>query len=437
MEITTKKIDTANAQIEARMDAKIIEQKVDKLAKDIAKNMDMPGFRKGKVPVSIVKKRYSNKLAEDAKNEVVREVYEKSLKELDIPTDKLIGGFIVEKFEERDGVIEVTVGVTTKPQMNLEGYKELIPDIKTPEVTEKEVQEKINSMLKQVTPLTKVEDRDKLQNGDFALIDFEGFIDGKAFEGGKAEGYLLEIGSGSFIAGFEDGMIGMKVGETGDVKVKFPENYGSKDLAGKEAVFEVTLHEIQEKKISDDIDEKTLKQLLPYEEKPTDELLKEKVKEGLLAEKLVSLYDNEIKPKYVEALVEKYNVDLPKSIVEQEMDITLRKVLGQMKEEEIKAYAKDKEAYNKKREEFRKEASDSVKITFLVDELAKLEGIEVSDQEVIQTLYFEALQMGQNPQEMLKQYEEQGLLPAVKMAIVEDRLFKKLFDEKRESSKTE
>jgi len=299
------------------------------------------------------------------------------------------------------------------------------------------VQEKINSMLKQVTPLTKVEDRDKLQNGDFALIDFEGFIDGKAFEGGKAEGYLLEIGSGSFIAGFEDGMIGMKVGETGDVKVKFPENYGSKDLAGKEAVFEVTLHEIQEKKISDDIDEKTLKQLLPYEEKPTDELLKEKVKEGLLAEKLVSLYDNEIKPKYVEALVEKYNVDLPKSIVEQEMDITLRKVLGQMKEEEIKAYAKDKEAYNKKREEFRKEASDSVKITFLVDELAKLEGIEVSDQEVIQTLYFEALQMGQNPQEMLKQYEEQGLLPAVKMAIVEDRLFKKLFDEKRESSKTE
>jgi len=431
MEITTKKIDTANAQIEARMDAKIIEQKVDKLAKDIAKSMDMPGFRKGKVPVSIVKKRYSNKLAEDAKNEVVREVYEKSLKELDIPTDKLIGGFIVEKFEERDGVIEVTVGVTTKPQMNLEGYKELIPDIKTPEVTEKEVQEKINSMLKQVTPLTKVEDRDKLQNGDFALIDFEGFIDGKAFEGGKAEGYLLEIGSGSFIAGFEDGMIGMKVGETGDVKVKFPENYGSKDLAGKEAVFEVTLHEIQEKKISDDIDEKTLKQLLPYEEKPTDELLKEKVKEGLLAEKLVSLYDNEIKPKYVEALVEKYNVDLPKSIVEQEMDITLRKVLGQMKEEEIKAYAKDKEAYNKKREEFRKEASDSVKITFLVDELAKLEGIEVSDQEVIQTLYFEALQMGQNPQEMLKQYEEQGLLPAVKMAIVEDRLFKKLFDEAR------
>jgi len=433
MEITTKKIDTANAQIEAKIDAKTIEQKVDKLAKDAAKNMDIPGFRKGKVPVNIVKKRYGDKLAEDAKNDAVREAYEKGLKELDIPADKLIGEPIVEKFEEKDGMIEITVGIATKPEIKLDGYKELIPEIKTPEVTDEEVEEKLNGMLKQVAPMTKVEDRDELQNGDFALIDFEGFIDDKAFEGGKADGHLLEIGSGSFIPGFEDGMIGMKVGETRDVKVKFPENYGSKDLAGKDAVFKVTLHEIQEKKISDDISEETLKQLLPNEEKPTVELLKEKVKEGLLAEKLAPLYNDEIKPKYVEALVEKYDIDLPKSIVEQEMDIAFRRVLSDMKEEEIKAFAEDKETYDKKREEFRKEASDSVKITFLVDELAKLEGIEVSDQEVMQTLYFEALQMGQNPQEMLKQYEEQGLLPAVKMAIVEDRLFKKLFDEKRES----
>jgi trigger factor len=433
MEITTKKIDTANAQIEAKIDAKTIEQKVEKLAKDAAKNMDIPGFRKGKVPVNIVKKRYGEKLAEDAKNDAVREAYDKGLKELDIPADKLIGEPIVEKFEEKDGMIEITVAVATKPEMKLDGYKDLIPEIKTPEVSEEEVQEKLNGMLKQVTPMTKVEDRDELQNGDFALIDFEGFVDGKAFEGGKAEGHVLEIGSGSFIPGFEDGMIGMKVGETRDVEVKFPENYGSKDLAGKDAVFKVTLHEIQEKKISDDISEETLKQLMPNEEKPTVELLKEKVREGLLAEKLAPLYNDEIKPKYVEALVEKYDIDLPKSIVEQEMDIAFRRVLSDMKEEEIKAFAEDKDSYNKKREEFRKEASDSVKITFLVDELAKLEGIEVSDQEVMQTLYFEALQMGQNPQEMLKQYQEQGLLPAVKMAIVEDRLFRKLFDEKRES----
>jgi len=225
----------------------------------------------------------------------------------------------------------------------------------------------------------------------------------------------------------------MKVGETKDVEVKFPEQYGSADLAGKDATFKVTLNEIQEKKISDDISEETLKQLMPNEEKPTKELLESKVKDGLLAEKLAPIYNDEIKPKYVEALVEKFDIDLPKSIVEQEMDIAFRRVLSEMKEEEIKAFSEDKDAYEKKREEFRKDASDSVKITFLVDELAKLEKVEVNDQEVMQTLYFEALQMGQNPQEMLKQYESQGLLPAVKMAMVEDRLFTKLFNEKRES----
>jgi len=432
MEITTKKIDSANAQIDAKIDTKTISEKVEKLARDAAKNMDIAGFRKGKVPPHIVKARYGDKLTEDAKNDAVREAYEKGLEELKLEKEKLIGEPTVDKYEENDDIIEMTIAVATKPEIKLEGYKELIPDITTPEVSDDEVKEKINTMLKSTAPLTK-SDRDELQNGDFALIDFEGFIDDKAFEGGKANGHLLEIGSGSFIPGFEDGMIGMKVGETRDVKVKFPESYGSNELAGKDAVFKVTLHEIQEKKISDDISEETLKQLMPNEEKPTKELLESKVKDGLLAEKLAPIYNDEIKPKYVEALVEKFDIDLPKSIVEQEMDIAFRRVLSEMKEEEIKAFSEDKDAYEKKREEFRKDASDSVKITFLVDELAKLEKVEVNDQEVMQTLYFEALQMGQNPQEMLKQYEEQGILPAVKMAMVEDKLFNKLFDNKREN----
>ena len=433
MNIKTKKIDSANAQIEASIDAKSIEEKVEKFAKDAAKNMDIAGFRKGKVPVAVVKKRYGDKLAEDAKNEAVRDAYEKGLKELDLDATKLIGEPIVEKFEEKDGMIEVSLSVATKPEIKLDGYKELLPEIKTPEVSDDEVKEKLNAMLKSVAPMTKVEDRDEVKSGDFALIDFEGFIDDKAFEGGKAEGHLLEIGSGSFIPGFEDGVVGMKVGESKDVKVTFPSEYGAKDLAGKEAIFKVRVNEIQEKKISDDISEETLKQLLPNEEKPTKDILVERIEKQLLAEKLAPVYANEIKPKYVESLVQKFDIDLPKTIVEQEMDIAFRRVISDMSEEEIKKFSEDVETYKAKREEFRKEASDSVKITFLVDELAKLEGVEVDDQEVMQTLYFEALQMGQNPQEMLKSYEDQGLLPAVKMAIVEDRLFNKLFDQKRES----
>jgi trigger factor len=224
----------------------------------------------------------------------------------------------------------------------------------------------------------------------------------------------------------------MKEGETKEITVKFPEDYHAKEFAGKEATFKVTLHEIQEKVIPADIDEETLKKFLPNEEAPTVELLKEKIKEQLEAEKLSKLYNEEVKPKFVEALVEKYEIDLPENIVEQEIDMAFRNALPSMSEEEIKTYTTDLEAAKEKREEFRKDAIDSVKLTFIVDELAKLEEVAVDDQEVMQTLYFEALQSGQDPQALIKQYEEQGLLPAVKMAIVEDKLFTKLFNAKKE-----
>ncbi len=432
MEITAKKIDSANAQIQAKIDKDTIQKHIDKMAKEAAKTLDLPGFRKGKVPVKIVKQRYGDKLKEDAKNEAVKEVYEKGIKELTIEKTSLLGEPIVEKFvEDENGMIEISIALATKPEVNIDGYKDLIPEFEVPQVSDEEVQERINNMLKSIIEPSKVEDRDELQKGDFALIDFEGFIDDKPFEGGKAEAYLLEIGSGSFIPGFEDGMIGMKVDEQKDIKVTFPKDYGSKELAGKDAVFKVKLLEIQEKKIPADIDDETLKKLLPNDKEPTVEKLKDRVKKQILAEKLAPLYANEIKPKYVEILVEKYDIDLPKSIVEQEMDIAFRKILSDMHEDEIRKFSEDVEEYKKKREEFRKEAEDSVKITFLVNEMASKEGIVVDDNEVLQTLYFEALQMGQNPQEMIKQYEEQGLLPAVKMAIIEERLFNKLFNDKK------
>ena len=432
MEITTKKIDSANAQIDAKIDKESIEKNIDKMASQAAKTMDIPGFRKGKVPVTVVKKRYADKLKEDAKNEAVREAYEKGIKELTIEKTSLLGEPIVEKFlEDENGMIEVSIRLATKPEINIDGYADLVPDFEVPEISEDEVKEKIEILLKSIIQPSKVDDRDELQKGDFALIDFEGFIDGKAFEGGKGEGYLLEIGSGTFIPGFEDGMIGMKVDEERDVTVTFPTEYGSKELAGKEAVFKVKLLEIQEKKIPADIDEETLKKLVPGEKNPTVEMFETRVKKQLLAEKLAPLYANEVKPKYVEELVKKYTIDLPKSIVEQEMDVAFRRVISDMHEDEIKKFSEDVEEYKKKREEFRKEAEDSVKVTFLVNEMAEKEGIVVDDNEVMQTLYFEALQMGQNPQEMVKQYQEQGLLPAVKMAIIEDRLFNKLFNEKK------
>jgi trigger factor len=430
MNVKTEKIDSANSTITATISKEFIDKIEGVLAAAAAKDMKIDGFRKGKVPAHVVKARYGDKLIEDAKNDALREVYEKGLAELKLDPTVIIGEPAVKKFEEKGDKMEAEISVSTRPEIKLEGYKELVPDIEKPKVAKKDVEERVQDMLKANATLQKVDKSRALKEGDFALMDFEGFVDGSAFAGGSAKAYTLEIGSGSFIPGFEDQMIGMKPDETKDITVTFPKEYQSKDLAGKESLFKVTLLEIQEKVVPSDIDEETLKKMLPNEEAPTKELLDTKIKEQITAEKLGKLYQEEIKPKFVEALVKKYKIDLPANIVEQEMDMAFRNAFNTMKEDEIKKYSTDADAAKEKREEFRADATDSVKLTFIVDELAKTEEIVVDDQEVMQAIYYEALQSGQDPQAYIKQYEEQGLLPAVKMAIVEEKLFKKLFDEK-------
>ncbi len=437
MQVTVEKKNEANAKATGVIDKETLLKKEDKIAKEIAKTIDMPGFRKGKVPPAIVKKRYKDKIAQDAKSEAVQDFFNKALDELELDREKLIGEPTFDKFEEKEEAIEIEMNIAFRPVIDLGDYKSLIPEVKEAEVSDEEIEERIKSMLKAVAPFKKVEEDRELQNGDYALIDFEGFIDGKPFEGGKAEGYLLEIGSKSFIEGFEDQLIGMKPGETREIKVTFPENYGSKDLAGKEATFKVTLNEIQQKDIPsiENIDQETLKKLLPGQENPTIELLKERVKEQIKSEKMSKLYNEELKPAFVEKLVESISFDLPENIVEQEMDLAFRNAFAQMSEEERKEYQENVEKVKEKREEFREEAQKSVKLTFIVDELAKKEGIDVSDQELSSTIYFEALQTGRDPKELLDYYKNNNLLPAIKMAMIEDKLFSKLFDNKLKESK--
>lgn len=430
MNIKTSKINSANAIVEVTIPKAFIDQKENAIAQSAAKDMKVDGFRKGKVPTHIVKARYGAKLAEDAKNEAIREAYEEALKELNLDTSAIIGEPRVTKFEEKDGNIDAEIKIALRPEIVLEGYKDFIPEINKPEVTAEEEKSRLDDMLKSVSTMQKLKRKRAAKSGDFALIDFEGFKDGEPFQGGKGEAYTLELGSNSFIPGFEDQVIGMKYGESKEINVTFPAEYQSADLAGAEVMFKVTLIEIQEKVVPVDLDEETLKKLIPNEDAPTEDMLKAKIKEQLANEKLAKVYQEETKPKFVESLLKEYKIDLPENIVEQEMDMAFRNALNTMDEEEVKKHTADEDAVKAKREEYRADSEDSVKLTFIVDELAKKEEIIVDDQEVMQTIYFEAIQSGQDPQAYMKQYEDQGLLPAVKMAIIEDKLFTKLFSEK-------
>ncbi len=430
MEFNAQRVDEANAVISAVLAKDLIEKNLDKVAKQAARTLDIQGFRKGKVPVAVVKQRYADKLEQDAQSDALRELITNALAQLEIKNEELIGEPSFSKFDKKEnGDIDVEIKIACKPVVDLGDYKSLIPEVVEKEIDEKEINERLEEMSKSSAPLEKIKRKRMVKTGDFAIIDFEGFIGDTPFDGGKAEKYPLQIGSNAFIPGFEEQIIGMKYEEQKDVVVTFPKDYQSKDLAGKEAVFKVTLHEIQEK-IPAEIDDEFAKKMLPNEENPTVETLKEKIKEQLKYAQKSKYYREELKPLYLDKLVEELNFALPSSVVDQEINITLNNKVRTMKEEEIKALQEDASKVEDMRNELKEDAEKSVKATFIIDALAKAEGVDVSEQEVSQVIYYEALQMGQNPQEILKQYQEAGYLPAIKMSMIEDKVITKLLDEK-------
>lgn len=434
MEVKAKQLDSVNAAASVKIPSGSINTEVENLAKKASKTIKMDGFRPGKVPVSAVLKRYEKELRNDAEQNLFKNAVDSALKELKKDLKELVGEPYFEKFERENDAIIAELVLSFKPELKLDGYEKCIPEFSTPKVSKKEIDEKKNELLKRYATTEAIKTKRALKEGDYAKFDFEGFIDGKAFDGGKAENYVLEIGSKQFIPGFEEAMVGMKSGEEKGISVTFPKEYGAANLAGKDAIFKIKLHEIQELKLPE-LNEELLKKLLPNEEKASEELLDEKLKEQIKNEKLFKLINEELKAKFADSLIETFEFDLPKGILEQEIDMQFRQAFGAFSEEEKKEIQNDKDKYEAKRNSFKDEAKKSVKLTFIIDELAKLRKIEVSDQELVQAVYFEAYRYGFNPKEHLENYKKQGALPAVKMALIEDKLFNDIFMPKEKAKK--
>jgi trigger factor len=430
MEMSTNKINAANAEISATVTASDLDKHFDNMAKELSKQANIPGFRKGKVPVNAVKKQYGERLMQDAESQAVREALNEGLNALSVAADALIGEPQFSKFDKKeDGSIEMTIKVAMRPEIDLGDYQAHVPEVKAPKITAKAVTDRIQEIAKAQAPFVDIEEDRPVEDGDTAVIDFEGFLDGEAFEGGKAEEFPLNIGSGQFIPGFEEQIIGMKAGDEKMIDVTFPESYGSEKLAGKPAQFKVKLHKIQTKeKVR--MDAKLAKQLLPGEEEPTMDMVKEQVQKQLENEERSKLFNEKLKPELLEAFVAAYSFDLPEFVVEQEMDMALNNKAREMSEEEITALREDQEKVKELRETFRDDATRSVKATFIIDALAKAEGVNVNEQEVMQTIYFEAMQTGQDPQAVYSHYQESGYLPAIQMAMVEDKVLSGLLNAK-------
>jgi trigger factor len=432
MEIKSNKIDGANAEISATISMDEVNAKIEKIAAQLAKTANVQGFRKGKVPVAIVKKQYGEKLIQDAEAEALRDVLTQGLEDLKIANESLIGEPNISKFDKADDKIDVVVKVAMRPDIDFGDVDAMVPDFKKPEVSDKDVEKRIKDIAEQSAPLVDIKRNRKMKAGDTAVIDFEGSVDGKVFEGGTAENFELLLGSNQFIPGFEDQLIGVKRDDSVIVQVTFPAEYQAKDLAGKDAEFKVKVNGV---KVKDEvaIDDELAKKMLPGQDDANLEELQKQVKIQIENEELGKLYNDDLKPKLLERIVSEVKFDLPEFVVEQEIDMALNKAAGEMSEDEIKELRENADKLTELRETFRGDAQKSVRATFIIDALAQEKGVKIEEKEVMQTIYYEAMQTGQDPQKAYEQYKEAGYIPAIQMSMVEDRVLSGLLNAKIEA----
>ena len=379
MSMKVEKTDKKNeVKLSFTIEASKFEEAIQKVYVKSAKYFNIPGFRKGKAPYKIVEKQYGAQIFyEDAFNEVAGEVYEKELTDAKIEAVSRPEIDIIQMEKGKDLIF--TAVVQTKPEVTLGKYKGI--ELKKVEynVEEKDIDHEIGHMQERNARLVNVEDR-PVEKNDTTVIDFEGFVDGVAFEGGKAENHELVIGSNTFIPGFEDQIIGMKIGEEKDINVTFPEEYFSKDLAGKAAVFKVKLHEIKKKELPV-VDDDFAKDVSEFD---TIKELKDSIKEKLEEEnKNKAKYETE--EEAIKTVCDNTEIDIPSGMIETETDNMIKDIEQRLMYQGLN-FAQYLQMMGKTEEDMRKEmkeqAERQVKTKLVLGAIVEAEKIEATDEEV-------------------------------------------------------
>lgn len=411
MNCKVEKTENANeVKLEITVEAEKFENAMKKVYFQNAKYFNIPGFRKGKAPMNIVEKYYGAQIFyEDAFNEVATEAYEEALTENKIDVVSRPEVDIAQMEKGKDLIF--TAVVQTKPEVKLGKYKGIEIQKIEYKVDKKDVDHELEHMQEHNSRLVTVDDR-PLENGDTATIDFEGFVDGVAFEGGKAEGHELEIGSGTFIPGFEEQLIGMELENEKEIKVTFPKEYFSKDLAGKDATFKVKLHEIKKKELPK-LDDEFAKDVSEFD---TLEELKKDIKEK--KEK-----QNKEKAKYeteeavIKAVCEDMKVEIPQGMIETETQNMLKDIetrlsyQGLKLEQYLQMMGKTAEEVKK---EYEPQAIEAIKSRLALEAIVKAEKIEASEEKINEKLEEMAKNYGKTAEELkanenVKNYIKEGI----------------------------
>ncbi|NLW27227.1 trigger factor [Acetivibrio saccincola] len=377
MNVKLEKKEKNIVELEIEVDAGVFEEGLEKAFRKNAKRFNVPGFRKGKAPRNIVERYYGPEVFyEDALNEIFPKAYEEAVKETNIfPVDR--PELDIKQIGKGQNLI-FTASVTVKPEVELGEYKGIEIEKIEVNITDEDVEKEIQKVAEKNARIITVEDRG-IQEGDIAEIDFEGFIDGEPFEGGKGSDFPLEIGSGKFIKGFEEQLIGGRPGDDIEVKVTFPEDYGSEELAGKDAVFKVIVNDVKKKELPV-IDDEFAKDVSEFD---TLEEYKEDLRKKL-TDAAEHRAKHELENKLIEKIVDNAKVEIPKVMVDKQLDANMREFDASLRyqgfslEQYLQMAQMDIDTF---REQGREMVEKEVKTQLVLEKISQVENIQASDEE--------------------------------------------------------
>ncbi len=378
MKVTKEQQEKNSVKLTITVDAETFEKGVQKAYLKNVKKIALPGFRKGKAPRKIIEQYYgAGVFFEDAINFVCPEAYEEALKETGVDAVSRPEIDVVEIESGKDFVFTATV--TTKPEVELGDYNAISVKKVTYRTTQKEIESEIKKVQEQNARIVPVEDR-AVKAGDLTVIDFEGFTDGVAFEGGKGTDYSLEIGSGAFIPGFEDQLIGAEIGKEVEVNVTFPKDYHSEDLKGKKALFKVTVKEIKEKQLPE-INDDFVKDVSEFD---TLDDYKKDIKEKL-AKANEQKGRQETENNVLDEVLKVATVEIPECMIDTQLDNIARdfdyrlSMQGLNLEKYLQMTGSDIDAF---KAQFKDQAEKQVKISLVLEAVAKAEKVKATEKDI-------------------------------------------------------
>ena len=366
------------------------------------KDAKVDGFRPGKVPASVIEKTFKNEINEQILNHLISDAYREAVTSNEL---RPIADIKLEKFDVKEDLAEVTFTIPVLPEIKLGEYKGVKVERETVNVTEEKVNEELESLRKRAGKLKETEAGTKAELNDTANIDFEGFIDGEAFDGGKAEGFDLTLGSGSFIDNFEDQIVGHVAGDEFDVNVSFPENYGAANLAGKPALFKVKLNTVkrtEEAKLDDELAKE-----LGHE---TLEELTVKTKENLEKREETRI-SNDLRNKVVEAVLETTEFEVPAALTDREVENQINRFAQQMQMQGISLaqyFEMTGQTIEAMKEQMREGSEKAVKTDLVLSEIAKVEKIEATEEEVNNEIEMMAAMYGMDKDTIIADIKKAG-----------------------------